>query len=60
MQTLIDMETSDDKDMLMRKLAMHKLGCRNILYWVIVYLRPIPEKISRNDMLLWNSEAKHP
>ena len=51
MQTLIDMETSDDKDMLMRKLAMHKLGCRNILY-LSHCLRPIPEKICRNDMLL--------
>ena len=26
------MDTSDDKDMLMRKLAIYEFGCRNILY----------------------------
>ena len=26
------MGTSDDKDMLMRKLAIYEFGCRNILY----------------------------
>ena len=26
------MDTSDDKDMLMRKLAIYKFGCRNISY----------------------------
>ena len=28
------MDTSDDKGMLMRKLAFYELGCRNILYLI--------------------------
>ena len=28
--------------------------------WVIVYLLFISENIRRNDMLFWNSKAKHP
>ena len=28
--------------------------------WVTVYLLSISEKINRNDMLFWNSKAKHP
>ena len=58
------MDTSDNKGMLMRKVAIFEFGCRETFYifngWVIVYLLPIPEKISRNDMLFWNIKAKHP
>ena len=32
MQTLINMYTSDEKDMLMQELAICEFGCRNILY----------------------------
>ena len=28
--------------------------------WVIVYLFSISEMINKNDMLFWNSKAKHP
>ena len=56
------MDTSDNKGMLMRKVAIFEFGCRETFYifngWVIVYLLPIPEKISRNDMLFWNIKAK--
>ena len=47
------MDTSHDKDMLMRKLAIYKFGCRNILYLMFesLYILSISEKISRNDML---------
>ena len=38
------MDTSDDRDMLMRKLAIYEFGCRNIFYLKfeslsIVYIR---------------------
>ena len=32
MQPLINMDTSDDKNILMRKLAIYEFGCRSILY----------------------------
>ena len=51
------------KDKLMRKLAIYEFGCRNILYLMLTrhfYLLSILEKVSRNDMLFWNSKAKHP
>ena len=44
------MDTSADKDMLMRKLTIYEFGCRNILHLMFVLLS-ISEKISRNDML---------
>ena len=49
-------------DMLMRKLDMYEFEWRNILYlmFYIVYPLSISKKISGNDILFWNSKAKHP
>ena len=48
------MDTSDDKNMLMRKLAFYEFGWRNFLYLMF-------ESLSihcKNDMLFWNSKVK--
>ena len=31
------MDTSDDKDILMRKVAIHEFGCRNILHLMLTH-----------------------
>ena len=47
------MDTSDDKVMRMRKLAIYEFGCRNILYLMLLShcLLSIAEKIIRDNML---------
>ena len=35
METLINMDMLDDKDMLMRKSAIYEFGCRNIIYLML-------------------------
>ena len=54
------MDTSDVKDMLIRKLAIYEFWCRNILYLMLESLSihcPIQKRFVET-MLFWNSKAK--
>ena len=52
------MDTSDDKDMLMRKLVIYECGCRNILYLMLesssifcLYQKILADTISYSEIV---------
>ena len=55
------MYTSDEKDMLMQKLAICEFGCRNILYLMFesfsIYF--VYQKSLIETVLFWNCKAKY-
>ena len=60
------MDTSDDKDMPMRKLVIYEFGCRNILYLTFESLSTyslvqerLVETICYSEIVKPNSKAKH-
>ena len=59
------MDTSDDKDMLMRQLAIFESGCRNILYLLFeslyiycLYQKRLTEKIPSRHLLVQIQQRK--
>ena len=64
MQPLINMDTSDDKNILMRKLAIYEFGCRRILYLMFeleslsIYC-PYQKRFAET-ICYFESKAKHP
>ena len=60
-----NMDTSDDKDMLMRQLAIFEFGCRNILYLLFeslyiycLYQKRLTEKIPSRHLLVQIQQRK--